>query len=155
MPVPDSVVKFKRNGIEYVSSVDRANYFINELTRRALMDVGHFVLKEVSKKVRGLNKYLKKMRYAPRRYQHWVRKKETDLVLGIENTKFGAVTAWWADQSELGTNGQPRRGFLYETVRDNIDKIREIEALYLSAIEDDNKALSLINEDEVTEAAEG
>lgn len=155
MPVPDSVIKFKRNGIEYVSSVDRANYFINELTRRALMDVGRFVLKEVSKKVRGLNKYLKKMRYAPRRYQHWVRKKETDLVLGIENTKFGAVTAWWADQSELGINGQPRRGFLYETVRDNIDKIREIEALYLSAIEDDNKALSLINEDEVTEAAEG
>lgn len=155
MPVPDSVVKFNRNGIEYVSSVDRANYFINELTRRALMDVARFVLREVSKKVRGLNKYLKRMRYAPRRYQSWVRKKENDLVLGIENTKYGAKTAWWADQSELGTNGQPRRGFLYETVRDNIDKIREIEAQYLSAIEDENKALSLINEDEVTEAAEG
>ena len=43
-----------------------------------------------------------------------------------------------------------------ETVRDNIDKIREIEAQYLSAIEDENKALALIDEDnEAQEEAEG
>lgn len=155
MPVPKSVVKFNRNGVEYVSSVDRVNYTINELTRRALMDVGRFVLREVAKKVRGINKFTRKSRYAPKRYQMWVLKKENELVLGVENTKKGAKTAWWADQSELGTNGQPKRGILYETVRDNIDKIREIEGQYLSAIEDENKAFALINENDVQEEAEG
>lgn len=155
MAVPKSVIKFNKNGVQYTSSVDRVNYTINELTRRAMMDVGRFVLREVSKKVRGINKFTRKARYAPKRYQMWVLKKENELVLGIENTKKGANTAWWADQAELGTNGQPKRGILYETVRDNIDKIREIEGQYLSAIEDENKAIALINENEVQEEAEG
>lgn len=155
MPVPKSVMKFNKNGVQFISSVDRVNYTIDELTRRALMDVGRFVLREVSKKVRGINKFTRKAKYAPKRYQMWVLKKENELVLGVENTKHGADSAWWADQSELGTNGQPKRGFLYETVRDNIDQIREIEGQYLSAIEDENKALSLINDNEVTEEADG
>ena len=156
MPVPKSVMKLSKNGVEFTSSVDRVNYTITELTRRAMMDVGRFVLYQVSAKVRGINKFTKKARYAPKRYQMWVPKRENYLVLGIENTKKGAKTAWWADQSELGTDGQPRRGFLTETVRDNIDKIREIEAQYLSAIEDENNALALIDEDnEAQEEAEG
>ena len=155
MAVPKSVVKLSKKGVEYTSSVDRVNYTITELTRRAMMDVGRFILYEVAAKVRGINKFTKKARYAPKRYQMWVPKRENYLVLGIENTKKGANTAWWADQSELGTDGQPRRGFLTETVRDNIDKIREIEAQYLSAIEYENKAIEMINEEEVHEEAEG
>ena len=155
MSVPKSVVKLSKKGVEYTSSVDRVNYTITELTRRAMMDVGRFILYEVAAKVRGINKFTKKARYAPKRYQMWVPKRENYLVLGIENTKKGANTAWWADQSELGTDGQPRRGFLTETVRDNIDKIREIEAQYLSAIEEENSAIALINEEEVQEEAEG
>ena len=42
MPVP-SVVKFTKNGVEYTSSVDRANYYIYELTRAALKDVGKYI----------------------------------------------------------------------------------------------------------------
>lgn len=155
MSVPKSVVKLSKKGVEYTSSVDRVNYTITELSRRAMMDVGRFILREVSAKVRGINKFTKKARYAPKRYQMWVPKRENYLVLGIENTEKGANTAWWADQSELGTDGQPRRGFLTETVRDNIDTIREIEAQYLSAIEDENNALALINEEEVQEEADG
>lgn len=155
MAVPKSIVKFKKSGIEYTSQVDRVNYTIEELTRRAMIDVGRFILREVSAKVREMSKFTKKARYAPKRYQMWVPKRENYLVLGVENTKKGASTAWWADQSELGTDGQPRRGFLTETVRDNIDTIREIEAQYLSAIEDENTALALINEEEIQEEAEG
>ena len=156
MPVPKSVMKLSKSGVESTSSVDRVNYTITELTRRAMMDVGRFALYQVSAKVRGINEFTKKARYAPKRYQMWVPKRENYLVLGIENTKKGANTAWWADQSELGTDGQPRRGFLTETVRNNIDKIREIEAQYLSAIEDENNALALIDEDnEAQEEAEG
>lgn len=75
-------------------------------------------------------------------------KKESDLQVGIENTKFGADTAWWADQAELGTNGQPKRGILRGSTYDNIEQIRLIEAQYLSAIEDEIEAERMINEEE-------
>ena len=153
MAVP-SVTKITKNGVEFTSSVDKANYYIEELTRAAMKDVGRYVTRLCASEVKGISKYLRKMRYASRRYQFWVRKKENDLILGIENTKYGANSAWWADQAELGTNKQPKRGILRNTVYNNIDKIREIEAQYLSAIEDEIRAKSLINEEEEQGAAD-
>ena len=148
MPLPKSVTKISRNGVEFVESVDRANYLITELTRAAMKDVAKYVLRIVRANVRGISNQTRKMRYAPLRYQYWVRKKECDLQLGIENTARGAETAWWADQAELGTAGQPKRGFLRAAVYDNIDTIRKIEAQYLSAIEDELNAQSMIDEEE-------
>ena len=154
MGVP-SVSKFTKDGVEFTSSVDRANYYIDELTRAAMKDVGRFIMKQCSSEVKGINRFLRRARYATRRYQYWVRKKENDLIVGVENTKYGADTAWWADQSELGTEKQPKRGILRNAVYNNIDKIREIEAQYLSAIEDEMKAQSLIDEGEEEGAADG
>lgn len=148
MPLPPQATKINRNGVTLTSNVDRANYLITELTRAALRDVAKYVLKIVRKDVRGISKYVQRMRYATTRYQYWLRKKECDLQLGIENTAKGAESAWWADQSELGTGGQPKRGFLRSAVYDNIDMIRKIEAQYLSAIEDEINAASLVDEDE-------
>ena len=146
MAPPKSVMKIDKNGVTFTESVDRANYFITELTRAAMKDVAKFILKIVWKNVRGINDYTKKMRWSGARYQYWVRKKECDLQLGIENTARGADTAWWADQSELGTADQPKRGFLRAAVYDNIDMIRKIEAQYLSGIETEDE--SLIDEEE-------
>ncbi len=148
MPLPKSVTKISKNGVEFVSSVDRANYLITELTRAAMKDVAKFVLRIVRANVRAISSQTKKMRYAGMRYQYWVRKKECDLQLGIENTKFGAESAWWADQSELGTGNQPKRGFLRAAVYDNIATIRQIESQYLSAIEDEAGAEAMVDEDE-------
>lgn len=148
MGLPPQATKISRNGVELTSNVDRANYLITELTRAAMRDVAKYVLKIVRANVRGINNYTRRMRYAAMRYQYWIRKKECDLQLGIENTARGANTAWWADQSELGTGGQPQRGFLRSAVYDNIDMIRKIEAQYLSAIEDENNAASMVDESE-------
>ena len=148
MGLPPSVTKISKNGVTFVESVDRANYLITELTRAAMKDVAKYVLRIVRANVRAISSQTKKMRYAGMRYQYWVRKKECDLQLGIENTKFGAESAWWADQAELGTAGQPKRGFLRSAVYDNISTIREIEAQYLSAIEDELNAASMIDENE-------
>lgn len=148
MGLPPSVTKISKNGVTFTESVDRANYLITELTRAAMKDVAKYVLRIVRANVRAISSQTKKMRYAGMRYQYWVRKKECDLQLGIENTKFGADSAWWADQSELGTAGQPKRGFLRSAVYDNISTIREIEAQYLSAIEDELNAASMIDENE-------
>lgn len=146
MAAPKSVMKINKNGVTFTESVDRANYFITELTRAAMKDVARYILRIVRGKVRGITNKTRKMRYAAMRYQYWVRKKECDLQLGIENTARGANTAWWADQAELGTAGQPTRGFLRGTVYDNIATIRQIEAQYLSAIESEDE--SLIDESE-------
>jgi len=127
--------------VTFTESVDRANYFITELTRAAMKDVAKFILRIVRGNVRGINNQTRKMRYAAMRYQYWVRKQECDLQLGIENTAKGANTAWWADQAELGTAGQPTRGFLRAAVYDNIPMIRTIESQYLSAIESEDESL--------------
>lgn len=148
MPMPKSVTKISKNGVEFISSVDKANYLITELTRAAMKDVAKYVLKIVRANVRGISRQTAKMRYAGMRYQYWVRKKECDLQLGIENTKHGAESAWWADQSELGTGNQPKRGFLRSAVYDNISTIRQIESQYLSAIEDEAGAEGMIDEEE-------
>lgn len=155
MPLPPQATKLSRNGVTLTSNVDRANYLITELTRAALRDVAKYVLKIVRNNVRNINNYTKRTfgkgghnQYAPMRYQYWLRKKEGDLQLGIENTAKGAKTAWWADQSELGTGGQPKRGFLRSAVYNNIDTIRKIEAQYLSAIEDEINAASMVDESE-------
>lgn len=148
MGLPPSVTRISKDGVTFTESVDRANYLITELTRAAMKDVAKYVLKIVRANVRGISNQTRRMRYAGTRYQFWVRKKECDLQLGIENTKHGAETAWWADQAELGTAGQPKRGFLRAAVYDNISTIREIEAQYLSAIEDELNAAAMVDEAE-------
>ena len=140
MGVP-SVVKIKKGNVEFTCKVEIAKYSIRELTRRAMQDVGRFVLARTRASVRGINKFTSKARYAPQRYQMWVRKRENDLILGIENTHKGAVSAWWADQSEIGTNKQPKRGILFRTVQENIPTIVQIEAQYLSYMRSEAAAL--------------
>lgn len=135
MSVPSSV-KFKKGGIEYLNNVDRVNYTIQELTRQALKDVGKYVCRETRKKINRRTGRLAKGT------QYWVRKKETDLQVGFK------PMAWYGGYQELGTEKQPKIGALTESVELNVQTIREIEAQYLSAIEDENKALSLINEAE-------
>lgn len=148
MPIPKSVVKFSKDGVTFTSSVDRVQYTLQELTRAAMRDVGRLITRECAKRVRSINRQMRKAKWAPKRYQYWVRPQECDLQVGIENLKYGAETAWWADQAELGTNNQPKRGILRGATYDHINDIVRIEAQYLSAIEDELKAQELIDEEE-------
>lgn len=136
MGVPKSVVKISRDGVEYISSVDRVNYTISELTRAALRDVGKFICKRTRQSIRRRTGKL------ARNTQYWVRKKDCDLQVGFKPGGF------YGGFQELGTERQPKVGALYDTVKDNIKTIRDIEAQYLSAIEEEQRALSLIGEEE-------
>lgn len=138
--LPKAVTKIKKDGIEFVSSVDRTSFFISELQRAALRDVAKFIRKRMIEKL----KKLPGMKRAKRPYsgtQFWIRKRETDLVIGFKHD------AWYSARSELGTHGQPARGILRQTVFENIDEIQRIQGQYLSAIQDENKALGLIDHD--------
>ena len=136
MGLPKSVVKIKKDGVEFISNVDRVNYTIVELTRAALRDVGRLVCNRARQRIKKNTGRLAK------NTQYWVRKKECDLQVGFK------PGGWYGIFQELGTEKQPKIGALYNAVAENINTIRDIEGKYLSAIEDEQQALSLIDEGE-------
>lgn len=144
MGVPRSVVKLSRNGVEYTSNVDAAQYTIRELTRAALRDVGRFVSRtcnSAAMKLPGM-KRSRRVRGKSSAFQYWVRKNEEDLQVGIKHD------TWYGTQQELGDRNQPKRGILRNSVYDNISKIVEIESKYLSALESEAEALRLIESED-------
>ena len=133
--------KITKNGVEYIDGTDRCNYTIKELTRAALRDVGKFI----AKKARAA---LPRRTGRARRYlQYWVRSKQEipDLRIGYKTMGF------YGGFYETGTSKTPKLAPIYSAVADNIDEIRKIEGQYLSAIEDENKALGLISEEDYTD----
>ena len=153
MSVPKSVVKINRNGVHYTSSVDRASYTILELTRAALRDVGRFIARTANSQAMKL-KGLKKSRRVRGRTSTflynvpWAKTGLPHLEVGVKHG------TWYGEQQELGTSKQPKRQILRNSAHDNIAKIIEIESQYLSALESEARALSLINENEYSGGGE-
>jgi HK97 gp10 family phage protein len=141
MPMPKSVTKVKRNGVEFTSSVDKAKYTIQELTRAALKDTAKLIRRRILDKARKM-RGMKRGKRIPNAFQTWVRKRENDLIIGVKHD------TWYAADQELGTNNQPARHLIRDTVYENIDQIRIIQGQYLSAVEDENRARGLIDEEE-------
>src|SRR5690625_3417353 len=141
MAMPRSVTRVNKNGVKFIDSVDRVNYTINELTRAALRDTAKFVRKKAVDQVRELPG-MRRSRRPYRSTQYWVRRRETDLQVGFKHD------TWYGVEQELGTNNQPARNILRNSVYPHIDQIRIIQGQYLSAIEDENRAIGLIDEDE-------
>ena len=54
MSVPRSVTRTTKDGVKIISSVDRCQYTIYELSRAALRDVGKFLVRRVNEKAQGL-----------------------------------------------------------------------------------------------------
>lgn len=141
--VPKSVTKYSnKNGVTFISSVDRVQYTIEELTRAALKDVGKFIARETRKKIKKQTGRLAK------NTQYWVRKKSLDLQIGFKPGGF------YGGFQELGTEKTPKVGALSNSVHENIAMITRIESQYLSALEDEAKALALIDENEEVGADE-
>lgn len=142
MALPKSVTKISRDGnVTFTSNVDRINYTIEELSRAALRDTAKYVRKIMVTQLKTLPG-MKRSRRIYRSTQYWVRRRETDLQIGFKHD------SWYGARSELGTHGQPARNILRDAVYQNIDQIRVIQGKYLSAIEDENRALGLISEEE-------
>lgn len=148
MPMPRSVTRVRRDGVEFVSNVDRAKYTIQELSRAALKDVAKLIRRRMLDKARKMQG-MRRGKRIPNAFQYWVRRRETDLQVGIKHD------TWYGVEQELGTSNQPKRSILRDTVYENIDQIRIIQGKYLSAIEDENRAAGLIDEEEEVGDDEG
>lgn len=147
MSAPKSVTKVLKNGVEYTSNVDRCEYTIKELSRGALRDVAKFVRKE----------------FRTQYYSHFDRhtgdggKVVKATVFSNEKTlyprvqiglKTGKVDGFYGMFQELGSSKTPKLGLLTHAVEDNVAQIIEIESKYLSALEDEAKALAMVDEKE-------
>ena len=153
MSVPKSVVRFKKGNVEYISSVDRASYTILELTRAALRDCGKYIARTANTAAMKLPGLKKSRRVRGRTSAFlfnvpWAKSGLPHLEVGVKHG------TWYGEQQELGTSKQPKRQILRNSVYDNIPQIIEIQSKYLSALEDEAKALRLISEEEYTGGGE-
>lgn len=149
MAIPKSVTKTNKDGsVVYTQSVDRVNYTIRELTRAALRDVGKFVCKQFRQSYYATFK--RKSGRVGKYSQYWVKhkQKEIELQVGIK------PNAFYGGYQELGSSKTTKHALLTNAVKDNIATIVEIESQYLSALEDEAKALSLISEEDYEGGAE-
>lgn len=140
MAIP-SPIRITRNGVEYLSNVDRAKYLLVELQRAALRDVGKLVRKRAMQEARN-QPGLRRGKRISKAFQYWVRRRETNLQIGIKHN------TWYGVAQELGTKKQPRRAIITNAVMRNIAEIRQIQAVYLKEIEDELRAQAIINEEE-------
>jgi HK97 gp10 family phage protein len=141
MPMPRSVTRVNRNGITYVSNVDRAKYTLRELMRGALRDIGKVLRRRMLDKARKMPG-MRRGKRIPNAFQYWNRAREVDLQVGIKHD------TWYGVEQELGTNNQPRRSIVRSTVYENLTEIRNIAGKYIKEIEDENRAMGLIDEGE-------
>lgn len=134
MSLPKAV-KITKNGVEFVSNVERLQYTLKELERAALRDVGKLVCKRSRQKIKRRTGRLAK------NTQYWVRSKQKtpDLQVGFKPGGFYGL------YQEIGTSKSHKIGALSNAAEDNISDIIKIESQYLSGIGTE-EAESLIKE---------
>lgn len=147
MSVPKSVIKFKKGNVTYTSNVDFACYTIVELSRAAMRDVGKFIARTANSKASKLPGLKKSRRVRGRTSTFlynvpWAKSGLPHLEVGVTHN------TWYGVEQEMGSGKMPKHGFLRDSAYENIAKIIEIESKYLSALEDEATALSLISEGE-------
>lgn len=140
--------KTKRGNVEFIDNSERCNYSIDELTRAALRDVGKYVCMKFRKSY--YTTFKRRKGRVGKYTQYWVRSRQPqpNLQVGLKPNGF------YGGFQELGTSQQKRLNLLQNAVKDNIAEIVNIESQYLSALEDEARALSLINEEDYEGGAE-
>ena len=137
MAVPKAV-KITKNGVEIINKVDRTKYALKQLVHAANKDVGKLITKRTREKIN------KRTGRGRRFTQYWARK-DGSLQVGYK------PEAFYLGFDELGTNKRKKIAQLNNTVQDQLPEIRKIQGAYIKSIEDENKALGLINENEEQE----
>ena len=146
MPTPKSVIKINKDGVKYESFADQDKYYLFELTRAALRDVGKYVRKmfyneyyRIFQKKTGKGGKAVKVKV-------WAGKSTTNprVSVGWAKGRSDGFYSWFQEVGTKGQNPQKRYGILQKVVENNSAEIIKIESQYLSGIGND----SLIDEAE-------
>lgn len=140
MPVPPSVTKITKEGVQFIDNCDRVKYTMHELIRAALRDVGKYVCKTFRSNYYSI--FRRRKGKIGKYTQYWVRSKQKtpDLQVGLK------PNAFYGGFQELGSSKTPKLGLLKAAVQDNIDMIIKIESQYLSALSQEDGGLDRISE---------
>jgi hypothetical protein len=153
MSAPKSITKINKNGVTYTSNVDACQYYLHELNRAALRDVGKFVKKRFREVY--YSHFMKHSGDGGKAVNYVVMSSAKTTAPRVEiGLKSGKVDGFYAYFQELGSSNQPRLGLLQSCVEDNIAQIVEIESKYLSGLESEAQALSMIDEGEYQDDGE-
>lgn len=152
MPTPKSQVKILakqgKTEVQYESNLDASQYYIFELTRAALRDVGKFVTKAFkSAYYQRFDKHSGKAGKATK-YKVISGQKTTHPRVQIGLRASDKADGFYAYFQEMGTStGIPRLGLLQKTVKDNVAEIVKIESVYLDGLNGEAERLEqLVNE---------
>ena len=136
MPTPKSVVKINKDGVKYESFADQTEYYLFELTRAALRDVGKFVRKmfnqkyyEVFQKKTGKGGKAIKVKVWSSKNTQYPR-----VSVGWKKGRADGFYSWFQEVGTKGKNPQTRHAILQKVVSENINEIIKIESQYLSGI---------------------
>ena len=129
MPLPKSVTKIKKDGVEFISSVDRIKYTLNELSRAALRDTAKLIRKRMLVKLRQLPG-MKRSKRPYKSTQYWIQKtRNRPCRSGFKGTIPGTAccrnSARRTSQSGIILRG---------TVMELVLTIRQMQGQYLSAL---------------------
>lgn len=147
MSAPKSVIKINRNGgVTYTSNIEAAEYYIFELSRAAMRDVGKFIAKTF--KISFYQHFKKRTGDAGKatKYKVWAGRstKYPRVEIGL---KTGQVDGFYAYFQEFGTSKTKRLGLLTHAAQDNVAEIIKIESQYLSGLSGEAERLNgLIND---------
>ena len=160
MPTPKAQTKISykkgKTEVEYISNLDASQYYIYELSRAALRDVGKFIAKKFRE---GYYTHFRKISGdagKATKYKVISGKSTTSPRVQI-GLKTGQVDGFYAYFQEFGTStGIPKLGLLSRAAQDNVAEIVKIESTYLSGLSDEAARLeSLVNESDYEGDADG
>lgn len=147
-PPKQTKISYKKGKTEvtYESNLDATQYYIYELCRAALKDVGKFICTkfreayyQVFKKHRGRGG--RGVRYAV------ISGKKTTAPRVQVGLRAGKMDGFYAFYQELGSSHVQKHGLLSKVVNQNVAEIVKIESAYLSGLSEEASRLDgLINE---------
>lgn len=155
MPTPKSQIKvLAKDGkteVTYESNLDATQYYLFELNRAALRDVGKYVVKTFKTAYyQHFDKYSGNAGRATK-YNVWSSKdtKFPRVQIGLKPPNGRGFYAYF---QEFGTSdGIPRLGLLTHAVQDNVAEIIKIESQYLSGLSDEASKLDAMIDENETE----
>ena len=108
MPKP---IKFTRNGVEYISNVDRTKYTLKQLVHCANKDVGKLITKETKKQIK------KRSGRGRRNTQYWARR-DGSLLVGYK------PGGYYVGYDEIGSSGRTKKAYMTNTAIKEKNEIR-------------------------------
>lgn len=139
---PSAGTKVQKNGdVTFESNVDHAKWKLYQLCKQALYDSGMVIRKKAILELKRLPG-MRRNKRAYKGIKFKMKNYEDGMKIGMTHD------SWYSARQELGDKGMKKHGILRDTVFNNIDVIKNIQAQYLTEMNNNNSFEAKENEEE-------